>query len=166
MSIKRLNKISDYWSTKMCLVNRDFCSVMSRNDFTGIRRCVRLYPSYDNHVATRDPLWYSKVLMNASFRSAATIAVPTGIQNLDEISVRCSARTAAKTYMPNKPIQYGIIFYAIVGNSFRYIHSLYDKNSGNKTAISPAYSYCLLFRSLRGVYARKIDEKLVRKDTA
>lgn len=151
----------------MFLGNNDFSNVITRNDFSDIRRCVRLYPSYDNDVVCRDPLWHSRVVMNSFFRSTANIAVPKKrVQKLDKLSVRCSARTTAKTYMPNKPLKFGIIFYAIVGNYSRYIHSIWDNNSGNKTGISPADSFCSLFLSLRGVFNRKIDHMLIKKDSA
>lgn len=150
----------------MFLGTRDFSNVLSRNDFSDIRRCIRIYPSYDNDIAARDPLWHSRVIMNAFFRSAANIAVPTGVQTFDEISVRCSARTMAKTYMPNKPIKYGIRFYAIIGNPSMYIHSIYDNNSGSRIGMSPADAYCSLIRFLRGVAMRKFDQKMDKRDSA
>lgn len=95
------------------------------------------------------------------FSRAATIAIRNGIQALDEISVRCFGKTNGKTYMPNNPIKYGIIFYAVVGHSSRFLHSIYGNNSGNKTLISHLVSYC----SLHGVLMRKIDQKPVERDS-
>lgn len=149
MSTNRLNRICNYWCFKMFLQNPDFRRVLSRTDFSNFCGCVRLYPSYDNEVASKDPLWHSRVIMLAFNRNAASVAVPTGFQSLDELSVRCCARTTATTYIPNKPIKYGIRFYTVVGHNSKYIHSIFDNNSGNKTGLSLSDSYCALFRSLR-----------------
>lgn len=48
----------------------------------------------------------------------------------------------------------------------RYIHLLYDNNSGKKIGFSPADYYCYLFRSRRGALIRKMDQKRVKEDTA
>jgi hypothetical protein len=51
--------------------------------------------------------------------------------------------------MPNKPIKYGIRFYAIVGSREVYCHSFWDNGSGYRLPTSQAEQYTQLFRDLR-----------------
>jgi hypothetical protein len=74
--------------------------------------------------------------------------------------------------MPNKPMKYGIRFYACVGSREMYCHSFWDNGSGNKVPLSPAERYTQLFRDLRTpfhkAYADDPSGKVsgVAKDTA
>ena len=71
--------------------------------------------------------------------SCSSVAVPMGALALDEASCQTSARMHAKSYMPNKPIRYGIQFYASVSVREVYCHSIVlDNGSGNKLPLSPA----------------------------
>lgn len=47
-----------------------------------------------------------------------------------------------------------------------YLHRMWDNNSGNRSGIPPPVSYCTFFRDLGGVYDRKLDVKLTKKESA
>lgn len=87
------------------------------------------------------------------------------VSALYEISVRCSARTAAKTYMPSKPHKFAIRLYGIVEQKTRYIHTLVHNRSGNRTGVSPVAAYLKLFKGLRGAFNRKLDENLINAES-
>lgn len=59
-------------------------------------------------------------------------AVTIGVSTIDENAVRFKSRTAAKSYMNSKPIQFGIRYYAVVGWDFSYLNSVWDIKSVNK----------------------------------
>ncbi len=161
MSIVQLNNMHDYWSTKMFLGNEDFKRIISRDMFKEIRSNLKFYPEYDHAVAVVDPLWHSRVMLHHFMKNAASIAVPRGCSALDENTIRCKARTGARSYMKSKPVKFGIRFYAVVGCQHAYLHSLWDNGSGNKTNVPPGQSYCKVFWQLRGPYDRCIDNNLV-----
>ena len=161
MSIVHLNDINDYWSSRMFLRNSNFKEVMSRDTFKQIRSSLKFYPEYNHAVAVADPLWHSRIMLNHFMQNAASVAVPEGCSLLDENTIRCKVRTLSRSYMKNKPVKFGIRFYAVVGWKHAYLHSLWDNGTGNKTKVAPAEAYCKLFRDLRGPYHRCIDDSLV-----
>ncbi len=87
---------------------------LSRDDFETIRSHLRVYPAsaYSHAVASTDPLWHSRRLMEKFMKNAAKLAVPEGTSAFDENTARTKARTSAKSYIPSKPDKYGIRFYA------------------------------------------------------
>mmetsp|Transcript_10872 Transcript_10872/g.15911 ORF Transcript_10872/g.15911 Transcript_10872/m.15911 type:complete len:303 (+) Transcript_10872:618-1526(+) len=161
MSIIRLNDISDFWCKSMFLGQSDFSNVMSRDDFESIRGSLKFYPKYDHDLASVDPLWHSRIMLEHFMKQSANIAVLRGVSSLDENTLRCKARTCARTFMKNKPTRYGIRFYVIVSWFEAYLHTFWDNGSGNKTGISPGAAYCRVFHDLRGVYNGKFDPRLV-----
>lgn len=165
-SISKLNELDDYWNSKVFLGQEDFKRVMPRDLFRNIRSSLQLYPNYDPEIATVDPLWHSRVMLEHFTRNASNVAVPFGVTSLDENTVRCKGRTSARCYMKSKPVKFGIRFYAVVGWRYAYLHSLADNGSGNRTGVSPANRYTTVFRKLRGVFKRKQDNKLVGKTSA
>lgn len=134
MSLVQFNDIDEYWKGGMFQGHSDFKKVMSRDDYTRIRSHVRLRPPRYSHDA-----------------------VPVGTSALDQNTLRTTARTRAKTYLPNKPQPYGIRFYAVVGSKFTYLHSMFDNGSGNNTGISRPQAYAALFRNLRTPYVRQFS---------
>ena len=161
MSLMRCNNIYDYWSHKKFFGSHDIKSAMSRNMFTKIRSSLGFYPMYDDEVASKDPLWHSRVMMEHFLKNATSIAVPEGPVALDENTIRCKAMTRAKTYIKNKPVKFGIRFYAVVGWHHHYLYSLWDNGSGNRIKTTPASKYCQLFPTLRSIYQQKfvLNEK-------
>ena len=169
MSLTHCNNIYDYWSGKRFFGSRDIPKVMKRNDFTNIRSNVKLYPTYVHDIATNDPLWHSRIILENFIRNAVKIAVPDGPFAIDENTIRCKGRTRAKTYMKNKPIKFGIRFYAVVGWKYTYLHSLWDNGSGNKTKFSAASRYCTVFRDMKQAFDNIITndpEKILLPESA
>ena len=169
MSLMHCNNIYDYWSSKKFLGSKDISEVMTRKTFTQIRSCLQFYPEYDHELAENDPLWHSRFLIENFLKSSSKIAVPDGPSAIDENTIRCKARTGAKTYIRNKPVKFGIRFYAVVGWKFNYLYNIWDNGSGNKTNINPASKYCQVFRDLRNSYTRHIvndGEKIIDHDTS
>lgn len=165
-SVHCLNRLKDYWCTSDLMGISFFKKVMGRDAFLNIRAALRTYADYDPDVATVDPLWHSRPILQHFARNAATLAVPIGVSSLDENTIRCKGRTAARSYMKSKPVKWGIRFYAVVGWAHAYLHSFQDNGSGNKTGQSPVQRYTTLFRNLRGAVERKIDGKLVSKSSS
>jgi hypothetical protein len=150
MSLVQIVSIASYWSTKPFSGHPDFRNTMSRTDFQTIRGSLQFHPpGYDVDVATRDPLYHCRCFLNNFQKNCASVAVPLGSSALDEASCRTSGRTRAKTYMPNKPMKYGIRFYAVVGSRHVYCHSLWDNGSGNTLSTTQGDRYTEVFRDLR-----------------
>ena len=169
MSFMHCNDIYDYWSSKQFLGSRDIPRVMSRNKFTQIRSCVKLYPTYNHDVAVSDPLWHSRIILEHFIKNASNIAVPDGPVAIDENTIRCKGRTKAKTYMKNKPVKFGIRFYALAGWKHTYLHSLWDNGRGNKLKFSPASRYCSVFQDMRQSFDTFITndpEEIILPDSA
>lgn len=154
------------WSKKQFAGLEDCCAVMGRNRFKRIRSALRFYPSYDHYVAVRDPLWHSRLILQHLRRNCVKVAVPIGLMAYDENTIRCKGRTAARSYMKSKPIKFWIRFYATVDWKSRYIHTLWDNGSGNKTGIPPAVSYATEFKEMRDPLHRSIDDSLVPRHSA
>ena len=154
MSLLKFNEISKYWSRGSFLGHDTYKDTMSRQRFQEIRSCVRFHSqsSYDAELASSDPLWFCRSLLDQFIRRSATIAVPLGVSALDENSCATKARTKAKTYSPNKPAKYAIRFYAVVGHRYCYLSSMFDNRAGNSTGIAAIDDYCRLFRTLRTPY--------------
>lgn len=87
------------------------CHMMS---FQGIRVSLRLYPEYDYYLATIDPLWHSRYVLNHFQKNCTSFAVPMGVMSYDESTIRCKGRTVAQTFMKSKPVRFGIRLYALV----------------------------------------------------
>ena len=135
MSFNTFNSISDYWSTKMFSGNKDFKDVMGRDTFKWIRGCLTLHHPFataDFHQrSAADPLYHSRTFLNRFITRITQVAVPYGASAFDEASMSTKARTRSRTYMPNKPSKYGIIFYSFVSHAFSYLFSFFDNGSGN-----------------------------------
>lgn len=96
MSIIRINDIKNYWRSDMFCGQRDFQETMSRENFMNIRSNLVLRDpnQYDHEVASADPLWTCRALLEHFQKNISTIAVPTGTSALDEAGVRTKARYA------------------------------------------------------------------------
>ncbi|OWZ01860.1 hypothetical protein PHMEG_00026682 [Phytophthora megakarya] len=151
MSLCKLNEISDYWSTKPFLRQVDFGEVMGRSRFQEIRGKVTVCApdSVSPAEKDRDPLWHTRYLLKHLQTQFAAMAVPVGVSSLDETSVRTTARTKAKSYIPSKPDKYAVRFYAVVSWSPLYIHTLWDNSSGLVSNLSPAERYVQTFPEMR-----------------
>ncbi|RLN74357.1 hypothetical protein BBJ28_00008624 [Nothophytophthora sp. Chile5] len=151
MSICAISDISEFWSERRFLRQADFGDTMARSRFQAIRSGLKLHPPDQAAGAQRgqDPLWHSRWLLEHFQKKFTELAVPVGVSSLDECTVRTKARTGAKSYLPSKPDKYGIRFYAIVGWTSLYVHSLWDNGSGNSSPTSASQRYCELYPSMR-----------------
>ena len=148
MPIIQLNGMEDYWSEKMFLGVPCFRKVMGRDRFLDIRARLQIKPtnSYQHEVATTDPLWMIRQMMNSFLKNSASVAVGTGAMALDETTICTKAYTTARSYIPTKPDPYGIRFYALCVWKSGYVYSLFDNNSGkNKTGISQPVRFTEVF---------------------
>jgi len=154
MSLLKYNSIHRYWSKGSFLGHETFRATMSRTRFQEIRSAVRFESrqSYGHNVASHDPLWSCRGLLDQFMKKSATVAVPLGVSALDENSCPTKARTKAKTYSPNKPAKYAIRFYAVVGHKYCYLSAMADNRAGNTTGIAAVYEYFRLFRNMRTPY--------------
>ncbi len=151
MSFVKLNRVKDYWVTKMFYQQTDFQNVMSRAMFEDIRGSVMLHDPdmYDHRLASTDPLHHSRNLLCHFLRNSAKVAVPIGTSALDENSARTKARCAAVTFNKDKPDKFAIRFYCVVSTAHTYVHSMMDNRSGNKSQQTASEAYCQLFPELR-----------------
>ena len=139
MSLLQIGSIKQYWETVRFSGHGDFCNTMSHNDFQTIHGAIKFHPpnAYNEDLASKDPLWHSHHILEHFQRQCASVAVPCATLALDENSCRTSAWTKAKSYMPMKPIKYGIRFYVIVSTRELYCHSLWDNGSRNELDLTP-----------------------------
>jgi len=157
MGIICYNNIDQYWSTDVLEGHPTYKITMSRDKFELIRSmiCFTNPSEYNHEVASKDPLWHSRSILehlvknSATVATVATVATPTGPSSLDECAAPTKARTTAKTFNKEKPDKFAVRFYAVVGSVIPYMSSLCDNHAGNKTGVSGALDYCRVFRTLR-----------------
>ena len=154
MSIIRLNDIKQYWADSAFMGHETFKIMISRMDFQNICANIPLHDLnvYDHDLASSDPLWHSRSMLEHFTKKSAGIAVPVGASALDECMVWMKARLMAHTYLPNKPNKYGIRFYVVFGSKLLFLSSIADNRSGNTTGISGATNYCRVFQDLHMPY--------------
>lgn len=70
-----------------------------------------------------------------------------------------------KSYIKSKSIHFGIGLYAFVGRGSEYIFSVADNGSDDKRGDSTAVKYISVLKTLRGLYLKNIDYKLVASDS-
>ncbi len=92
-------------ASKSFSANLSLCLVFSLN-------------SYDSEMASSDPLWFCRSLLDQFIKKSTSVAVPAGVSALDENSCPTKACFKAETYSPNKPAKYAIRFYAFVGHKY------------------------------------------------
>jgi hypothetical protein len=154
MSFLKSNSIKSYWGNGSFMGHETYKQCMPRNCFEQIRASVWFCSmnSYNSEMASSDPLWFCRSLLDQFIKKSASVAVPVGVTALDENSCPTKAHCKAKTYSPNKPAKYAIRFYAIVGHKYCYLSSMFDNRAGNSTGIDGVHDYCCLFRTLRTPY--------------
>jgi hypothetical protein len=84
---------------------------------------LKFYSEYDHAVAIVEPLWHLQIMLHYFMKNAASVAVPKGCSALDENTICCKACTGERSYMKNKPVKFGIHFFAVVGWKYVYVHS-------------------------------------------
>ena len=167
-SIVGMNRLKQYWSTKMFLGHKDFQRTMSRDTFLRIRTHLSLVCPNSVTAAekSKDPLWHSRQLLEEFTKNCTLIAVHEGTAALDEASLATKARTKAKSYNPNKPAKFAIRFYAIVGNDGPYVFSIQDTLKGNTNSDSSTENFVQQFPEMRTVLNKTFDDQTeVKKDS-
>jgi hypothetical protein len=79
---------------------------------------------------------------------------------LDEVTVRCKARSKAVSYIPSKPDKWGIRLYAVCAWDHHYIFSFWDNGTGNTTGEDPARNYAFK-HNIRHVQEAMVTRKLL-----
>ena len=147
MSIIRQNYIMQYWADRAFMGHKTFKIMMSGMDFQNIHANITLHDpnAYHHDVASSDPLWHSRSMLEHFTKESGGIAVPVGTLALDECMAWMKSKSKACTFLPNKPDKYGIRFFAVVRSKHLYLSSIADNRSGNTTGISGAPDYCRVF---------------------
>ena len=89
--------------------------------------------------------------MNHFNKNSTRLAVQTGEIAFDENKTRYKSRTAAKSYAPNKPKNYGLTFYAMVGSKYRYCYIISDNGTGNKKNTPACDRYTHFHKALKNI---------------
>lgn len=105
-SLLKLNYLKKYWSSKLFYGHDDFKRFLSRERFLKIRALFQLYTRYIQEEAVLDPIWHSRTMSAHFFKKCVKVAVPVGVSALDENTIRCKARTSARSYMKSKPVTF------------------------------------------------------------
>jgi len=167
MSLVWQGEMAEYWSNDPWKGQSMFRSTMSRNRFMEIRGNIR-FTSLDDQFSTPankliDPMWHSRPILNELQERCQVLAVPGCISALDENSCATRARTEARSYIPSKPDQYAIRFYCVVEHTTRWLHTVFDNGSGNKSQMSAAERYINLFPDLRKPVHRVFGDVIEKK---
>lgn len=144
-SITFLNDFREYWKI-IFTSNKEFENSMGRCQFLGIRRCLNINPIYDESLAVRNPRGHSRLVLEKFGKNRATLAVTTGVSNLDENSIRCNGRKTARMYVKSKPVRFGSTFYTIAVWKDKFSQTMSDNESGLKigSCLYWSISYTLL----------------------
>lgn len=118
---------------------------MPRNRFQPIRGSVTLHPpeqpAFNKEL---DPLWRFRGLWSIFSSLLPSLLCIFELVCIDKMKTWKQVRT----FLPSKPDKYEIRFYAVVGWSSLYVHSLGDNSSGNITPSTPAERYTNLLLTL------------------
>jgi Transposase IS4 len=154
MTILQMNDKRYYWKLDMVIGHDDFKPMMSQDDFMLIQVHVALQDTtqFTYEQAVQYPLCHCRIWMEYFKMKSAEIAVPLGMNALNDASCCTKARTTTKSCITNKPDKYAIRFYAVVSNYNTYLHGLLDNRSGNRTGISGTDAYCMMNKCLKSLY--------------
>ncbi|HEY9301516.1 MAG TPA: hypothetical protein VIQ31_35160, partial [Phormidium sp.] len=170
MGCLQMNAISDYWSDKPFTGSALHKETMSRDRFQCLRANIQLHASdvvtKQNNDHTKDPLWHIRQFLQNFTQNSVNVAVPTGTSALDEITVRCKARSKAVSYIPLKPIKFGIRFYATVGTKNAYLYNIWDTGRGNNTGVSPAHAYTQTNYKARALLSNSLNKSTILDSTS
>lgn len=89
--------------------------------------------------ARMDPLWNCNAMNKHFLKNGGSVAFPVVVSDLDEKKVWCKERTTARSCMKSKTVRFGIRYYLVEGLDVPYTHSMWDKNYGNCSDITPPY---------------------------
>lgn len=86
--------------------------------------------------------------------------------SFDENPILFEGRALASWYMESRLVPLGISLLANVGWKSKYLHSISDNYSGNKTGIDPAVAYSAAFKGFPGAFMKMIDKNFLCRDSA
>jgi hypothetical protein len=165
MSVVKLPNIADYWNQKLLGRNGRASTCMSRNRFKVIRPTIAFHPDAHYENRKEDPLWHSRAMMGHFIKAATTVATPKGCFAFDESSLRCRARTKAKSYSPHKKDKFAIRLYTLVCSKFAYIYSFWDGAHGKRFENAPgAEGFCNMFKTMRSYYERAYPQSALMEE--
>ena len=130
---------------------------MAIDKFSNIRSHIKIHPPFYanqySNVYKNDPLWHSIFLLSHILEIFSSIAVPCIPTALDESGIRWKTQTTERSYSPDKPDKYSIMFYSVVGYKYKYLFSFMDmgvkKIKITDGYITPLEKYISVFPELR-----------------
>ena len=160
MGLRKNNSIKDYWSKKEFLGDASFPKYQSRRNHLRIRSNMQTHSPTDSDndvIKSEDPLWHSQSILQNINRACIHRGSFLGCGAHDEISLEEKGRTSAKTYMPIKPIKYGLRFYGLASSAAGippYLFSFINNGSGNTSNKSLPENYVDQYPKLRRPYEK------------
>nr|XP_034839973.1 piggyBac transposable element-derived protein 4-like [Maniola hyperantus] len=123
MGIKKLPKISDYWSKNILYKNPVAGSVMSRNRFELLLRCWHFEDTYFYLSSNAGRLIRVKRLVDLITKKFQNYNTPGEYLTVDETMVAFRGRIVFMQYIPGKKHKYGIKLFKICDEN-GYVHDL------------------------------------------
>lgn len=146
--------------------NEYFKNCVGRDQLLWIIRCLKSYPICDYSLELRDPLCHSRLMLEGFGNNSTTLAVLTRASSLNENTVRCKGRTAARSDMKNKSVRLGLPFYAVARCKDAQWHTMWDKGSRNTTGVPPVEAYVTRYLQLRRAFERTWENTLIKKESS
>lgn len=75
-----------------------FRAVMGRDQFKLIPSEIRFYPSYDPGVATKDPVWNRRLMLQHFGGNFVKVTVRTGVSDFEDNTKKYKSRTGSLSY--------------------------------------------------------------------
>uniref|UniRef100_S4P9J6 PiggyBac transposable element-derived protein 4 n=2 Tax=Pararge aegeria TaxID=116150 RepID=S4P9J6_9NEOP len=113
MGLKKLPKISDYWSTDVLYENNVAKRVMSRNRFELLLRCWHFEDAYYIGMTGTDRLIKIRRFVEILSKKFGQYKTPGEFLTVDETMVAFRGRIAFMQYIPGKRHKYGIKLFKI-----------------------------------------------------
>lgn len=160
MSLIGYNNIPKYLKDNAFSGHKECSNTMSCTDFQNIHANITFCPTQESNqeAVVVEPLWHSRNILCMFQKHCASIAVQIGTAAIDKNTVCTKVWTTIKTYMPSKPVPYGIWFYAVCGTlPGAYLHSFTNNCSGNTLTINPVQEYCNNYHNLlKRIYQKNL----------
>lgn len=127
MGLKKLPKISDYWSRNPLYENKLAGSTMSRNRFELLLRCWHFEDTYYHNTPRNDKLIKVRRLVQLITTKFQNFMSPGEYLTVDETMVAFRGRIAFMQYIPGKKHKYGIKLFKICDdNGYTYDLIVYE----------------------------------------
>lgn len=131
----------DFWSQKTFVGCPTVKSIMTRHQFTEIKRKIRFYKT-ENH-DDNDKVWKVRALYNIFRKNISRFGFFDYNLSVDEVMVKYFGRFSIKQCIRTKPVRFGIKEWALCGiDGFLYDVDIYQGAAG-KDQNNPLQSICL-----------------------